>query len=385
MEPVLETKTFKLILDLDIFQIKLYGHKKYIQFPNILIFDLMLFMKDCHPRINKIKSKQIISISNINYRVVNIVHQKTFSKFLPHIPLISLDQTILNLDFIRYGDKILGICNDSTTIIPMCFIINIIMNFIKNSSFYFFPNDITFDICETLNSDSKIKYYAIVKDKIAFKHLKTSYILNPGDMIFNINSTRFNINGHIYSERYKMYLTINTYILLHGINTLTISYTSNKKLLNIEKTDKSYDRLVDILDDYNVNIDVKHKQFISAEPKLITIDLKPFDNDKLRIPIINRKKITYNDLEFKILSESLINSTKINISEQLFGNKFVNSHSNKQTVITEINKTIYRLQKISNKNIWNLNDLEIIINKREAKRTFTLQNIETNELLKVIV
>ena len=189
-------------------------------------------------------------------------------------------------------------------------------------------------------------------------------------MIYSINGTHFNFNGHVYSEKYKLYLTLNTYILLHDIRELEFQYTPNKsRKINLEIKDD-----IDIADE---------KNYITQRVKTITINLDRFDETKLIIPNIDDSNIRYNSLIFNLLTEKLYQTNKNRIKIDI-----TNKYSAKKIIITELDSILYKVDKISNKNITSLNDVELMLIKKNllmSKRTIILRNLENGESKKIIL
>ena len=96
----------------------------------------------------------------------NMIMKKIFSKFLPYIPLLKI--TIineLNSKLILYNDKIIGYLIDSTIVIPLNFILNVISSYIKNNGLYILPNLLSYKTCTINNNNDEEEYYMIIKEK----------------------------------------------------------------------------------------------------------------------------------------------------------------------------------------------------------------------------
>lgn len=364
-------KDFILLFDINIFRIKLYGVESYKTNNFELLNDLTRYELNIYRSISKLNSKKSIEINGISYKIKNIIHSKIFSTYQPHIPIIEVDNTIDWDQEIYYKDKVLGVKNNSNEIVPLIFLINICYLFIKNSGFFFFVNELEYNICEVIDNTSRVDYYLIFTKKFKINNTKANtYIFNPGDMIYSINGTHFNFNGHVYSEKYKLYLTLNTYILLHDIRELEFQYTPNKsRKINLEIKDD-----IDIADE---------KNYITQRVKTITINLDRFDETKLIIPNIDDSNIRYNSLIFNLLTEKLYQTNKNRIKIDI-----TNKYSAKKIIITELDSILYKVDKISNKNITSLNDVELMLIKKNllmSKRTIILRNLENGESKKIIL
>ena len=353
-------KKLKILHDIEIFRIKLYGNKLYKN-TDLLITELQKFESKIFKSIYKLGPKNKININGDSYQIINIIHSKIFSLYQPHIPIIQLDKTIISNNIIMLKDKILGVKNDSTTIIPLYFLLNCCINFLNNSGFFFFHNEIEYNVCQVMDENKKVDYYLILKNKFKIKNINSfTYIFNVGDIIFSINNTHFNFNGHLYSDKYKMYLTLNTYILLHDVTELDISYTPNKKNLKFNEDD-----------------------FTTLNIKVIKIKLDRFDATRLKIPNVENKSIKYNFITFNLLTEKLYKTLENRINEDI-----QNKYSEDKIIIAEIDSILYRVIKISNKNIKNLDDVNLMLykkNKSMTKRTIILKNLENGESKKIIL
>lgn len=354
-----------LLFDIDMFRIKIYSDRKY-EDNNLLLKELNSYESTLFKSIYKLNSKKEIEINGEKYRIKNIIHSKIFSIHKPHIPIIVVDKTIVNNDInsvVMYKDKELGVINDSMSIVPLCFLINIIQNFIKNSAFFFLIDELEYNVCEIIDENNQIDYFLIVKKKFTIRNIKSAvYIFNPSDIIYSINNTHFNFNGHLYSDKYRMYFTLNTYILLHDITELIIDYTPNKNI--------------------NTNVDNVEK-LITTKIKKIKILLDRYDETKLRIPNIDTKTIKYNSLMFNLLTEKLYTKLQDKIKIQIN-----NKYSSDKVVITELDSILYKVVRISNKNINNLDDVDLMLYKKNvlmSKRTLMLKNLENGETKKLIL
>lgn len=347
-----------LLFNIDTFRIKIYAGQEYND-KEILMKEFTNYESKLFKSIYKLNSKKVIEINGETYQIKNIIHSKIFSLHKPHIPIIVVDKTIDINGIIMYKDKQLGVKNDSTTIVPLYFIINIIQNFIKNSAFFFLINELDYNVCEVIDENNSIDYYLIVKKKFTIKNIKSvSYIFNEGDMIYNINNVHFNFNGHLYSDKYRMYFTLNTYILLHDIKELYIEYTPNKNVNNVDK-------------------------LTTLKTKTINIMLERFDETKLKIPNIISPTIKYNYLTFNLLTEKLYAKLQDKIKIQI-----TNKYSSDKVIITELDSILYKVMKISNKNINNLDDIDLMLYKKNilmSKRTIMLKNLENGATKKLIL
>jgi hypothetical protein len=383
----------ELIFDIEILRIRIYGDKHYKDV-NLLLTEFINYESKLYKSIYRLNYKKSIDINGNKYRIKNLIHTKIFSLHKPHIPIIEVNKTIVYNGVIMYKDKILGISNDSTTIMPLYFLINICYNFIKNSGFFFFVNELDYDIYEVLDDKIKIDYYLVLKKKFKIKNINSfTYIFNPGDIIYSINNVQFNFNGHLYSEKYRMYFTLNTYILLHDIIELQIHYTPNKNNIFNNEIKKDYIFNNEIKKDYNqieddiienqIEDDIIENKFKTLKVKTIQIKLDKFDETKLKIPNIDDAFIRYNLLTFNLLTEKLYKSVqnKINIPIQ-------NKYSSEKIIVTELDSILYRVVKISNKNINSLDDVNLMLYKKNilmSKRTIILKNLENGDLKKIIL
>ena len=158
-----------------------------------------------------------------------------------------------------------------------------------------------------------------------------------------------------------MYFTLNTFILLHDIKELNIEYTPNKNIYHNNDTDN----------------------LTTLKVKTIKIMLDRFDETKLKIPNINLMSIKYNSLTFNLLTEKIYNKLQDRIKIQLN-----NQYSTDKIIITELDAILYKVVRISNKNINNINDVDKMLYKKNvlmSKRTIILKNLENGETKKIIL
>jgi hypothetical protein len=246
------------------------------------------------------------------------------------------------------------------------------INFITNSAFFFLIDELDYNVCEVLNENRNIDYYLIIKKKFIIKNINSvTYIFNPSDIIYSINGVHFNFNGHLYSDKYQMYFTLNTFILLHNIKELIIDYTPNKNNRNFDKNDNNNDNKND------------NEKLITAKIKTIKIILDKYDESRLRIPNINTLSIKYNSLMFNLLTEKLYMKLQDQIKIKLN-----NKYSTDKIIITELDSILYKVVRISNKNINNLHDVDNMLYKKNIlmnKRTIILKNLENGETKKIIL
>jgi hypothetical protein len=351
----------RLLFDIETFRIKIYANKEY-EDNNLILKELNSYESKLFKSIYRLNSKKELEINGEKYTIKNIIHSKIFSHHKPHIPIIHVEKTINSNGVIMYKDKILGVKNDSMHIVPLYFLINICINFIKNSAFFFLIDELNYNVCEVIDDTKKIDYYLVIKKKFKIKNITSAvYIFNPLDIIYSINNVHFNFNGHLYSDKYRMYFTLNTFILLHDIKELNIEYTPNKNIYHNNDTDN----------------------LTTLKVKTIKIMLDRFDETKLKIPNINSMSIKYNSLTFNLLTEKIYNKLQDRIKIQLN-----NQYSTDKIIITELDAILYKVVRISNKNINNINDVDKMLYKKNvlmSKRTIILKNLENGETKKIIL
>lgn len=368
-------KTYKKYFSIDSinisfsFQEKKLSNSIYFTFPefkNLTIFSdkpditklelLNILDKYLSPDFFKLlKKNSILNDKEFQYVLQNIVNEKYFSIFLPEIPLIKIIQNdnALENKIVFYKDKLIGIFIDKFTIIPIIVLFNIIKNLILNNGIYVLNNKINFDILETIDNENKSQnFFLSLNDSISINCNNKKFKLSEGDIIFNINGNNFNKNGKIYSDKLNLHLSINTYLMINGSNLIDINFLPKSKKR----------------DDVNINcIYLKH----------IIINLPIFNQSELKIPIIDEDKIyKYNNLEFKILTEKLME----NYLDCPLGKKhFDNNHLSKYKYVVLTNhssKQLYILKKISNKKIENIEQMIEYINKNNNKKTFYFGRID---------
>ena len=309
-----------------------------------------------------LKKNSILNDGESQYVLQDILNEKYFSIFLPEVPLIKIienDNAIQN-KIVFYKDKLIGVFIDETTIIPVIVLFNIIKNLILNNGIYVLDSKINFDILETIDNENKSQnFFLSLNDSISIKCENKKFKLSEGDVIFNINGNSFNKNGKIYCEKLKLYLSINTYLMINGSNLIDINFLPKSK---------NFDE---------INID-------NSNLKNVQIKLPIFNQSELKIPIINDDKIyKYNNLEFKILTEKLMeNYLDCPLSKKHFDKNHLSK--NKYVVLTNhSSKQLYILKKISNKKIENFDEMIEYINKNDNKKTFYFGRIDNT--LKITV
>ena len=74
------------------------------------------------------------------------------------------------------------------------------------------------------NENKSQNFFLSLNDSISIKCENKKFKLSEGDVIFNINGNSFNKNGKIYCEKLKLYLSINTYLMINGSDLIDINF-----------------------------------------------------------------------------------------------------------------------------------------------------------------
>ena len=358
------------------FQDKKISNSIYFTFPefkNLTIFsdkpnittDEVLNILDkylCPDSFKMLRKNSILNDGESQYVLQNITNERYFSMFLPEIPLIKVienDNAMPN-KIVFYKDKLIGVFIDETTIIPVIVLFNIIKNLISNNGIYILDNNINFDILETIDNENKSQnFFLSLNNSIKIDVNNKKFKLSEGSIIFNINGNSFNKNGKIYSDKLKLYLSLNTYLMMNGSNIIDIDFLPKSKRM----------------DDININC---------SNLKKIQIVLPKFNQSQLKIPILDEDKIyTYNKLEFRILTEKLMETyLDCPLSKKQFDKNHLSS--NKYIALTNhSSKQLYILKKISNKKIENIEQMIEYISKNDNKKTLYFGRIDSS--LKITV
>jgi hypothetical protein len=331
--------------------------------PNITKIDILQILdKYMCPDYFKLLKKNdilndILNEEKTQYVLQNILNEKYFSIFLPEIPLIKIieNNKAEKNNMVFYKDKLIGIFIDESTIIPVIVLFNIIKNLILNDGIYIIDNQINFDVLETILNENQTQHFFLSLNEsliIKCEKGKQKFKFHKGDIIFNLNGNSFNKNGKIYSEKLKLYVSINTYLMINGSNLIDLNFLPQSKSI----------------DEKNINC---------THMKNVQIILPIFNQSQLKIPIIEEDKIyKYNNLEFKILTEKLMETY---LDCPLSKNQFDKNHLSEDKYIVLTNhssKKLYILNKISNKKIENLEEMIEYINKNDSKKTFNFERID---------
>jgi len=108
--------------------------------------------------------------------------------------------------------------------------------------------------------------------------------------------------------------------------------------------------------------------------KINTLKIDKFNSDKLKIPINIQPIVKFKDKEFTILSEELIKNNNYNVSIEL--DTYSNYYSTNNFVVLIDNNKLIIINKISGKNIINMDTFVSITSKTlsKNKRKFEIDN-----------
>jgi hypothetical protein len=328
--------------------------------PNITNLEIINTLKRyIYPDDFKIlKKNTILNDTENQYVLDNIIYENFFSMFLPEIPLIKVIQNDYSdkNKMVFYKDKFIGVFVDEITIIPIFFLFNILINLILNNGIFIIDTQLKFDILETIdNQDNSQHFFLILTETIYIKTIHNKIKLSKGDIIFNINGNSFNKNGKVYSDKINLFLPLNTYLMLNNSNTINLNFLP--------------------ISNGSTNLDGNHINCLNA--KYIEFKIPIFNQTELKVPIcLDDFSFRYNNLEFKILSEKLMETyLDCPISKKEFENNHISK--NKYIVLTnhKTNK-LYVLEKVSNKKIDNMQEMIEYINKIKNKKTFYFSRID---------
>jgi hypothetical protein len=283
----------------------------------------------------KIVNKNTILTNDFSQYVVSTIkYKKYFSEFLPSFPLIEIidNKKYVENSCIFLGDTPYGIQLDSKYILPFSILFPLLYNLIINEGKYIF-NNFKLDMIEVDedNEDNKLKYYAILKETLKFKINDKIIKFDENDIIYTINNCEFNKNGNILSSELNIYIPLNLYFILSINPQYTFEYSTD--------TNK---------DDISMSNTVKN----------IIIELPKFNESELTIPIFSEESYSYRGLEFKILSEKIMEFYEdCPLKHSQFLNNSISSE--KYIVLTNhVDGLLYVLKKISNKKISSFNMLK---------------------------
>ena len=378
---------FIISYDIDINKKYYYENKELFLIKNIIDFKISIYKlsnskfkkKTLLDLINKLQDECINNYTYIpvNYSItkninfVKVVYKKYFSNSLPYIPIILIKKSLVfapNETIIMLKNKILGILINNE-IIPMIIMTLIIKNYIINDyEMYIVPYIINYKIAETSvkednsNNDEE-NYILIPNDKYK---LSNNQYFNKNDYIYEIDDYKFNKMGFIYLKEINSSIHINTYMLLKGSKSIKIKYTP-----------------AIFINSHLLNSSGNNLQLMQIKTNTLIID--KFNSNKLKLPIQIQPNYNYKDKTFTILSEDLIRNS--NLKSPISLENFTNSYSNNNFIVMINNNKIYIVNKISGKNINNINIFNTILDKvlSKNKRKFELVNDTIDELLHMYI
>lgn len=307
------------------------------EFKNLLVDtkcsrDDLLRILHSHFESFKIVNKNTILTNDFSQYVVSTIkYKRYFSEFLPSFPLIEIidNKKYVENSCIFLGDIPYGIQLDSKYILPFSILFPLLYNLIINEGKYIF-NNFKLDMIE-VDEDNKVKYYAIFKETLKFKINDKIIKFDENDILYTINDCEFNKNGNIFSSELNIYIPLNLYFTLCTNPHYTFEYSTDTDIDDI---------------------------YMSSIIKNIITELPKINESELSIPIFSEESYSYRGLEFKILSEKLMEFYEDCPLKQ---SQFLNNNISPEKYIVLTNHTdglLYILKKISNKKISSFNMLK---------------------------
>ena len=310
----------------------------------------------------------ILSNESEQYVVSNIVYKKIFSQFLPDFPLIEIintNKSIIN-SCLFLNSEPFGIQLDEKYILPFSILFPLLYNLsINNGKFIW--SELKFDMLEiypNTENTQQVYYYGYLKQDLRYNicNIDKTVKINEGIIVYNINNNKFNKNGRIYSDVLQIYIPINLYFLLFGVNNLNFEYSNYSSKNNMENL-----KIIDI----------------PIKDAKITLPL--ISQSKLKIPIISDLVYKYRGLEFSILSEKIMeNYNDCPLTEVQFNKNNISNHS--YIVLTNHDDgLLYILKKISNKNIKSYDSLVNYVEKISEKNKNSFYFERYDKSIKILI
>lgn len=275
-----------------------------------------------------------------------------FEKYNEHVQINGLSGSIIHID-----KKIIGLLTsindeDEFEILPLHIIKLLIESAIKNE-FKFYSLPVNF-----------IQY----EDNVLYIQKSMSTILQQQDLILKIDNTYIEENKSIYDSHLNICIPIDTYIILNGKTALDIEYKRSGKNKNTFITHIDNIRLKEI--DFKETL-MTYKD-TEKLVELFGLKFKELSEEfllkcmskNILIPDIDYS-YKFSDKKIIILSGYSLN-IKPNIIEILNKNKI------------DINKNLYRLVKISKKEIKTIEDVQYHNLLDKKKITLQFLNIDNS-------
>lgn len=280
--------------------------------------------------------------------------------------------------------------NSKLEAIPIEILYEFVTRFLKNqtakmSSFYFCSN-----VVEMINSDDKIDVcHRIVDDKditYANTNTKKDFRFKENDIIYSINNNKFTVNGTIIKQELDYELPLDTYLMLYCYGT-SVTFQIYRITGNTYKTIVCNLEGQPFGNVYSINIsasnnylywegliftELSEELIINMNTSGIQLVGKYFEKNK----IINSnmsKIIVLVDIDYRLVNNELTNTFK---QLGLPYVKYKNGY------------TLFILEKIGQKKITSLNDLELVISSKSekvSKFTCTYTNGDNDKEFKIIV
>ena len=317
--------------------------------------------------ISEFNENKILSIgdTNINLKFDSISSVNITSKLYPSLPIvISKSDITMEMDgysgsIVHDKNKIIGLLmsingNNEYEILPLYIIKLLINSYIKNFlTFYCLPFNV-----EVKKSKIDIEN---ITNILEINNSKTP-LLSDKDSILRIDGNVIDEDEYIYSDFLNIMISLDTYILLSGKNMVNIEYI--KYSTNSSKTEIISDdiRLHEI-DFTNTEITLRDTSTII---ELFGLEFKQLSEEYLLKCIKNNiliPELSYNH-KFSDKQILILSGIKKNINYNIL--EILNKHG------ININENLYRISKISKKEVNTINDIlyHLMLDKKQVTIEF---------------
>lgn len=343
-----------------------------------------------------------IKVSDIPIKDVEIRIDYFKSSIIPKIPLIKYTCDLEKINMINMNDDIDGLSgtlikidskivgmttsysNRKMEALPLILIYSILKELIvdntkKLAGFYFSSNIINIE-----NGENMTCHYVSNPSDVLYPTDTKNFRFKYEDIITEVNGTKFNDDGTIYNDIIGYNLALDTHMMiLNYVNSTTkikILRKKNEKYYKISKNIKG----VPFNDVYPVNIENDHRYFYwrgfifteLSEELIFSLNcagysLKGGTFDKYKIIKNDTKKIVVLiDVDHKIIDAELSEQLKI------IGAPLIRGNDGYKLLI---------LEKIGNKKINRLKDLETLLLTSDSEKSFSYRyQFEDNDYKLII-
>lgn len=313
--------------------------------------------------ITKFEENKLLSIgnTNINLKYDSISSANITSKLYPPIPLIN---TTTNISFgmngysgsiVHYKNKIVGLLmsingNDEYEIIPL-YIIKLLINSYINNFLKFYCLPFNVELKKSKLHIRNINYILEINNSKTIS-------LSDKDLILKIDGNIIEDDEYIYSDLLDTMISLDTYILLSGKNTINMEYIKNST-----SEIMSDDIRLNEIEFTQTDITLKDTSIII---ELFGLQFKQLSEQYLLECIKNNISIPKLSYEYKFSDKQILVlcGLKKNINYNIL--KILNKHD------ININENLYRISKISKKDINTIDDIiyHNILDKKQVTIEF---------------